>query len=134
MSVDTAIGVREKRDVWTAIKKGLKCRCPNCGEGKLFRKYIKSVDQCAVCKTEIHHHRADDFPPYLTIFIVGHIVITLVMIVEAKWDISTFAHLAMWVPLTVTLSLAMLQPLKGGVIGMQWALRMHGFGGNGETE
>lgn len=133
MTVEYTLG-QEERSVGTAIKRGLKSRCPNCGEGKLFKSYIKSADECAVCHTEIHHHRADDFPPYLTIFIVGHIVITLVMLVEARWDLSTWTHLALWVPLTVCLSLAMLQPLKGGVIGMQWALRMHGFGGDGESE
>ena len=124
----------QERPVKQAMLRGWRRRCPQCGSGPMLRGYLAVRDSCAVCHEDLHHHRADDFPPYLTIFIVGHIVITLVMIVEAKWDISTFAHLAMWVPLTIALSLAMLQPLKGGVIGMQWALRMHGFGGDGEAE
>ena len=100
----------------------------------MFGKFLKVNDECSNCGTELHHQRADDFPPYLVIFIVGHIIITLVMIVEAKSDWSTFQHLAVWAPLTIALSLALLQPLKGAVVGLQWALGMHGFGGSSEKQ
>jgi len=122
------------RPVGPALLKGLRCRCPNCGVGKLFSGYLKSVDACSVCHQEIHHHRADDLPPYLTVFIVGHIVVGLFMFVERAVTLSMWTHLAIWVPITLFLSLALLQPLKGATIALQWALRLGGFGGEADEE
>ncbi|CAN7446421.1 DUF983 domain-containing protein [Mesorhizobium sp. LjNodule214] len=120
---------RVARPLWTAMKRGLLGRCPHCGEGKLFRGFTKSVDACAVCGEELHHHRADDLPAYLVIVIVGHIVLGAFMGVEATSTLSTWQHIAIWVPLTILLAVVLLQPVKGAVIGLQWALYMHGFGG-----
>lgn len=121
--------VRPVRATWTAIKRGLLGKCPHCGEGKLFASFVKTVDTCEVCSEEMYHHRADDLPAYLVVVIVGHIVVGAFMGVEATSTLSTWQHLAIWVPLTIILSLALLRPIKGGVVGMQWALYMHGFGG-----
>lgn len=121
--------IRPVRATWTAIKRGLLGKCPHCGEGKLFASFIKTVDTCEVCSEEMYHHRADDLPAYLVVVLVGHIVVGAFMGVEATSTLSTWQHLAIWVPLTIILSLAMLRPIKGGVVGMQWALYMHGFGG-----
>lgn len=120
---------RQARPLWPAIKRGLLGKCPNCGEGKLFASFVKTVDRCAVCGEEIFHHRADDLPAYLVVVIVGHIVVGTFMAVEATTSLSTWQHLAIWVPLTIISALALLRPVKGGVVGMQWALYMHGFGG-----
>ena len=119
-----------ERSVGRAMWRGLLCHCPNCNSKGLFKKYLKSTEHCSNCGEVMSHHRADDFPPYLTIFIVGHIVVALVLIVERSTALTLWMHLAIWLPLTVILSLLMLQPLKGAVIGLQWALRMHGFSGN----
>lgn len=116
------------RNTARAIKRGLLGRCPNCGEGKLFKAYLKPVDACGVCGEEMFHHRADDFPPYLAIFIVGHVVVAGFMATDTWLVLESWQHLMIWIPVTVVLSLALLPPLKGGVIGLQWALRMHGFG------
>lgn len=120
---------REARPVWPAIKRGLFCKCPKCGEGKLFASFVKTVDRCSVCHEEIFHHRADDLPAYLVVVIVGHIVVGAFMAVEANSTLALWQHLLIWVPLTIASSLALLRPIKGGVVGMQWALQMHGFGG-----
>ncbi|MBN9552979.1 MAG: DUF983 domain-containing protein [Alphaproteobacteria bacterium] len=120
---------RVARPLWTSIKRGILGRCPRCGEGKLFHAYTKTVDTCSVCGEEIHHHRADDLPAYLVIVIVGHIVVGSFMAVQAATTLSTWQHALIWVPLTLFLALALLQPVKGAVIGLQWALYMHGFGG-----
>lgn len=117
------------RDTAQAVKRGLLGKCPNCGEGKLFRAYLKPVDACANCGEEMFHHRADDFPPYLAIFIVGHVVVAGFMATDTWLLLESWQHLMIWIPITVIMSLALLPPLKGGVIGLQWALRMHGFGG-----
>lgn len=123
---------RPARALWTAMKRGFLGRCPHCGEGKLFRAYVKTVDQCAVCGEEIHHHRADDLPAYLVVVIVGHVVLGAFMGVEATSNWSMWLHMAVWAPLTVIMSLLLLQPVKGAVIGLQWTYYMHGFGGEAE--
>ncbi|TIQ36836.1 MAG: DUF983 domain-containing protein [Mesorhizobium sp.] len=120
---------RVARPLWTAIRRGLFGRCPHCGEGKLFYAFTKSVDKCSVCGEELHHHRADDLPAYLVIVIVGHIVVGAFMAVEATSTLTLWQHALIWVPLTFGLAVALLQPVKGAVIGLQWALYMHGFGG-----
>ncbi len=117
------------RPVGESIKRGFLCRCPNCGQGKLFRAYLKPVDHCAVCGEDMTHQRADDFPAYLTIFIVGHIVVSAYMATEHFIQLEMWQQMLLWIPFTGAICLALLQPIKGGVIGMQWALRMHGFGG-----
>ena len=119
--------VADKRPVWPAIVKGLKNRCPRCGEGNLFGNWLKVIPQCKVCKQELHHERAQDFPPYIVIMIVGHIVVTAVMMVEANFDWSLQTHLLVWLPITLGLSLVLMQPIKGSVVGLQWALKMFGF-------
>lgn len=124
---------RPERPLWSAMKRGLLGRCPNCGEGKLFARFVKPVRTCEHCGEEIFHHRADDLPAYLVIAIVGHIVVGAFMAVEATSTLSMWQHLAIWVPLTIVLSLVMLRPIKGAVIGMQWALYMHGFGGEADV-
>ena len=117
------------RPVWQAIKRGLFCKCPNCGQGKLFASFIKTVDCCEVCHEEIFHHRADDLPAYLVVFIVAHIVVGAFMGVEATRTLALWQHLLMWVPLTIVSALALLRPMKGAVVSVQWALYMHNFSG-----
>lgn len=112
----------------TTLKRGFFGLCPRCGRGRIFAKFLKSNDRCAVCGLDLHHHRADDLPPYLAIFLVGHIVVAGFMMTERAVDWPLLAHLALWAPLTVLLALLLLQPLKGGVIALQWSLGMHGFG------
>lgn len=134
MSMEITAPNQKDRPVRDAIIKGVKCRCPNCGEGKMFNKWLKVTPNCSHCGEELYHERAQDFPPYITITIVGHIVVTLLLIVEANIELSMNTHLMIWIPLAFALSLLMMQPVKGGVVGMQWALRMFGFDGNGNHE
>jgi uncharacterized protein (DUF983 family) len=130
---ETAIG--EKRDLWSAMKRGFRSRCPRCGEGKLFRAFLKVDDHCSVCGLDFTPHRADDLPAYLVIVIVGHIVVPLALWIETNYSPAVWLQLAIYLPLTLVMSLALLQPVKGAVVGFQWALRMHGFDENspGET-
>src|SRR5882757_9284292 len=70
-----------KRDLFGSIWRGFLGRCPHCGEGKLFWRFLKVVDACPVCGEAFHHHRADDAPPYITIVLVGHLVVPTVLAV-----------------------------------------------------
>jgi uncharacterized protein (DUF983 family) len=123
-------GMSAKRNVWSAIKRGFRGRCPRCGEGKMFRAFLKVDNHCPVCDLDFTPHRADDLPAYLVIIIVGHIVVPTVLLIETDYSPPVWLQLAIYLPLTLVLSLALLQPVKGAVVGMQWALRMHGFDDN----
>ena len=127
-----SVAAPEKRNLWDAMLRGCRGRCPNCGEGKLFRAFLRTADCCSECGQDFTHHRADDLPAYLVIVIVGHIVVGSFMAVQAATTLSTWQHALIWVPLTLVLALALLQPVKGAVIGLQWALYMHGFGGEND--
>ena len=72
--------------------------------------------------------RADDMPAYIVMSIVGHIVVGLVMWAEFTYAPPVWVHWALWLPLTLILTLALLQPVKGFIVALQWKLRMHGFG------
>lgn len=102
-------------------------RCPQCGEGRLFAGFLKVKDTCEACGEELHHHRADDAPPYFTMFIVGHIVVPLVLLVEKLLRPPLSVHFVLWTLVTLGLTFALMPAVKGAIVGLQWALRMHGF-------
>jgi uncharacterized protein (DUF983 family) len=116
-----------KRDLWQAMARGLRCRCPSCGEGKIFRAFLKVADKCPACGENLSHHRADDLPAYLVIVIVGHIIVPIALWIETNYAPSMLLQLAFYLPFTLVSSLLLLQPVKGAVVGLQWAFRMHGF-------
>jgi len=117
-----------QRDVKTSMLRGWSRTCPACGEGALYGKYLKVVHACPVCGEEMHHQRADDAPPYVTMVIVCHVIVGGVLLLEQTYAPPTSVHLALWLPLTVVMSLWLLPRIKGSLVGLQWALRMHGFG------
>lgn len=78
---------------------------------------------------DLHHQRADDAPPYLVILIVGHVVIPFSVAWQLAAAPSFWLYAGVMGPLIVGLSLWLLPRMKGAVIGVQWANRMHGFGG-----
>ena len=109
------------------LMRGMMGRCPACGEGKLFRAFVKVADRCNACGEDLHHHRADDFPAYLTIFLVGHLVVPIAMYVEIVYQPSYWLHAALWAPMVILLSIGLLQPIKGMIVALQWHMGMHGF-------
>jgi uncharacterized protein (DUF983 family) len=132
--IDTVNGSEEPikrpppRDTWAALKRGLRGQCPACGEGRILHGYLKVNDACPSCHEEFHHHRADDFPPYITIFVVGHVLGAAMFTVDETWpDLPMTFHFLVWPTLCILLSLWLLPIFKGGLIAYQWALRMHGF-------
>ncbi|HEY7385815.1 MAG TPA: DUF983 domain-containing protein [Beijerinckiaceae bacterium] len=126
--MDAARRLSDRVNWRAAIMRGLRGRCPACGHGRLFHRFLKVADTCDACGTELHHHRADDLPPYLVIVIVGHFVVWAVLMTETRLDVPLWVQLTVWPAFGLALSLALLQPVKGAVVGLQYALGMHGFG------
>ena len=124
------MNVHDSRDVSQSAWRGMRLRCPKCGEGNTFRAFLKVNDYCPNCSEALYHHRADDAPPYVVITIVGHIIVGAMLFAEKNYAPELWTHMALWVPLTIVLSILLLPPVKGALIGVQWALRMHGFDPN----
>jgi uncharacterized protein (DUF983 family) len=123
----TSVADSDTRSLGQAMLKGLRCRCPRCDEGKLYRRYLKIADRCEHCGLDYSRHRADDLPAYVAITIVGHILIAGLLHFQSSREIAPAIYLAILVPLAVILPLIMLPSIKGAIVGMQWARRLHGF-------
>ena len=110
-----------------ALWRGFTMKCPNCGRGHLFGRFLKVADHCEVCGEDFTPQRADDFPAYLVIVVVGHIVVPALLSVEMTYAPPPWLQLLIWLPVTLFSSLALLQPTKGAIVGLQWQTGMHGF-------
>ena len=121
--------VEEDRSTRDAIWRGVALRCPACGKGKMFDGYLHVADHCPACGEDLSHHRADDGPAYLTILVVGHIMAPLILIVFEVWRPAPLVLAGGFTVGCVALSLFLLPRMKGIVVAIQWAKRMHGFGG-----
>jgi uncharacterized protein (DUF983 family) len=110
------------KDVMTAVLRGACARCPNCGRGRLFRAYLKPVESCAECHEPLAHVRADDGPAWLTILIVGHIVVGLALYQEMISPLPVLLSVALFVSLSVALILWLLPRAKGVFVGAIWAM------------
>lgn len=122
------IAATEERPTWPAVLRGFRRKCPHCGQAHLFEGYLKVTDHCPVCGEELSHHRADDGPAYLTILIVGHLMAPFIHIVFTRFRPEPMVMATIFTVVVVALSLYLLPRLKGVVVGIQWAKRMHGFG------
>jgi uncharacterized protein (DUF983 family) len=93
----------------------------------MFRAFLKVADTCPHCGEELHHHRADDFPAYLVIVIVGHILVPIVLLVETEIAPALWISMTLWPVAALVMALGLLQPVKGAVVAIQWYGGMHGF-------
>lgn len=116
-----------ERPLGQALRRGWMCRCPACGAGPILKNYLKVRDHCPVCDEALYHQRADDGPAYLTILIVGHVIAPLFYVVYTHFRPDPLTMAAVFSVGTVALSLVLLPRLKGMLVALQWAKRMHGF-------
>ncbi len=107
-----------------ALARGFACRCPACGQTKLFRGYLKVVPECMNCGAPVGLARADDAPPYFTVFIVGHVVVGGLLWLENAKSPPLWVHAVIWLPLTIVMSLGLLRPIKGATVGLMLKLGM----------
>jgi uncharacterized protein (DUF983 family) len=110
----------------TVAGRALRCRCPNCGEGKLFARYLKQVDKCQVCAEEFGHIRADDGPAWLSILVVGHILVPLAVLLDARTNWPDWMTMTVWPTLAVILTLLFLPMAKGLFIALIWRTKCVG--------
>jgi uncharacterized protein (DUF983 family) len=108
------------------VSRGLVRRCPACGRGHAFQSYLKLVDRCAECDAPLGRIRADDMPPYVTMFIVGHVVVGLGLLGVQYLHLPQWFEMTFWPIVAVALTLGLLPYVKGGCVGAMWALRLTG--------
>lgn len=109
------------RDMRQAVRRGLAGRCPNCGKGHLFRGYLKPVSACAACGEDISHIQADDGPAWLTILIVGHLIVAAVLTIDGWAGWPMWVSMVFYPSLAMVMILALLPFAKGVFIGAIWA-------------
>ncbi|WP_184474902.1 DUF983 domain-containing protein [Rhizorhapis suberifaciens] len=118
---------REDRPFLPLLRRALRGRCPSCGKAPLFRRFLKAVEHCKNCGQRWDGHQADDFPAYLVILLLGHLIVPIVVEVNMMFSPPIHVQMLFWPALTAILALLMIQPAKGAVIAFQWSRRMHGF-------
>jgi len=122
------VHLAQDRPMRAAMLRGWRRRCPKCGAGPLLKGYLKVREACPVCGEDLHHQRADDGPAYLTILIVGHVMAPLILWSFVRYRPDPMTLATVFTVGTVALSLYLLPRLKGVIVAVQWAKRMHGFG------
>lgn len=109
-----------------SLMRGLSRRCPRCGQGKMFSGYLSVRHDCATCGMEFEPLRSDDAPPYFTLFIVGHVMISLYVAAWRFLDVPLWAQAVFWCGTTLILSLVLLPFIKGGVMAVIFATKAKG--------
>jgi uncharacterized protein (DUF983 family) len=102
----------------------LLCRCPRCGRGRLFKGLLTVADRCAVCGLDLSAQDAGDGPAVFVILILGAVVVALAILVEAKLAPPLWVHAVIWPPVILAGAIALLRPLKAGLIALQYRHRL----------
>ena len=105
-----------------SIFRGLRHRCPNCGKGRLFRSYLKVEPTCQNCGRDLAQYRADDGPAYLTIVLVGHLLIAPLLFFPIIWQAKPLYSLPILLTSLTVVTLFLLSRVKGGWIGLMYSL------------
>lgn len=116
-----ANNVKTDKRAWPAIWRGIKCRCPNCGQGWLFHHYLEQVEHCKECGEPLAHYKAGLFLPFIVITLIIHIVAIVMLDIELRGYGNPQVYLYVLVPLTLVLTFAILPSAKGAIVGLMWA-------------
>ena len=112
----------------SSLRVGLLCRCPACGEGRLFDGFLTVVERCAVCGADLRAHDSGDGPAVFIILILGFLVVGGALAVEMAYAPPLWVHAVIWPPLVLVGSLGLLRPFKGVLIALTFRHRRHTFG------
>jgi len=117
-----------QRPTRRSLARGWRGKCPKCGKGRIFGSYLSVNTSCHHCDQELHHHRADDGPAYITILLSAHIFGPLMLVAFEIYRPSAWILVSSFSVAFVAFALYFLPRIKGALIALQWAKRMHGFG------
>jgi uncharacterized protein (DUF983 family) len=108
------------RALSTSILRGLRCRCPRCGKGKLFSGFLKLAPRCDQCGLDYSFVDSADGPAFFVMFISGFVVVFAALLVEVVYQPPFWVHAALWLPLILLTTLLPLRPMKGLLIALQY--------------
>ena len=110
------------------LQAALRCRCPRCGKGPVFQGLLTVRDRCPVCGLDLREHDTGDGPTVLVIFVLGTIVVGLAFWVEFTFEPPLWVHAVLWPAVTVPLAIALMRPMKAGLIALQYKHRASEMG------
>ena len=113
--------MRAGSQIVTGVRRGLALRCPQCGDGRLFGRFLKVRSACESCGADNTVFPSDDAPPYLTMLVVGHVLVPPMLWIDVVWTPALWIQLAIWLPLIGLATIAALPFAKGAVVGFAWA-------------
>ena len=99
---------------------GLRGRCPRCGEGPLFGGFLRLADRCEVCGQDLQALNVADGPAFFAMSIVGVLVGFAALFVEVAYSPPVWVHMLIWIPLILIVSVLLLRPIKGLMVGQQF--------------
>ncbi len=108
--------------LWRSIFRGMRHRCPACGNSRLFWRYLKVVDRCEGCDHSLSQYPADDGPAYITIVLVGHLIVAPLLLFPIVWESDPRWSLPIMLSTMAAVTLWALSRVKGGWIGLMYAL------------
>ena len=123
------MGERGYRPV-SPLRAGLGCRCPRCGRGALYRGLLTVVGQCSECGLDFGPHDSGDGPAVFVIFILGAITVPLVFAFESLAQPPIWAHMVIWPPVVIGLSVVMLRPFKAILVAFHFKNLRHQYHGD----
>lgn len=111
------------RPLWVGVRRGLAHRCPECGKGRLYSSYLKVEPACEVCRHPLGEYRADDGPAYLTILLLGHVVVAPLLLFPFIWQWPATVVVPLTLGPLAALVLMALPRVKGAFLGALWAVK-----------
>jgi len=99
---------------------GLGCKCPRCGRGPLFSGFLTVAERCSDCDLDLSKADSGDGPAVFLIFILGFLIVPLALLFEALFEPPLWLHLVIWPPVVVGGAFALLRPMKGVMIALQY--------------
>jgi uncharacterized protein (DUF983 family) len=104
----------------SALSAGLRCRCPNCGEGQVFRGFLTFKDRCEACDADLTVAAAGDGPAFFVMFAALIFIVPSAMFFEFAFRPPGWVHILIWPPVTLAFSLSLLRPVKALLFALQW--------------
>ena len=120
MTNESASPAAPQPTVFESALRGLACRCPRCGRGKLYAGFLTLRAKCDVCGLDYDFIDSGDGPAVFVIMIAGAIVVACALIVEVKYQPPFWVHAALWLPLTLVVTLWPLRAIKSLLIALQF--------------
>ncbi len=104
----------------SALSAGLGCRCPNCGEGRVFDGYLRFKTRCEACDADFSVADTGDGAAFFVMFAALILIVPSAMFFEFAFRPPGFVHVLIWPPLTLAFCMFLLRPVKALLFALQW--------------